>query len=101
MEPGSHRRRLIHSVAGGFACFRQGWGLSSEPSSNRSICICIHTALPLGQHQFFLWTRFAVYSADPGDHRCKVDDWAHSAIWLNATNPLYELISGGRKEIRD
>ncbi|ABK66759.1 conserved hypothetical protein [Mycobacterium avium 104] len=48
-----------------------------------------------------MWTRFAVYSADPGDHRCKVDDWAHSAIWLNATNPLYELISGGRKEIRD
>ena len=64
LEPGSHSSRLIHSVAGGFACFRPGCGLSSEPSSNRSICICIHTALPLGQHQFFSWTRFAAHSAD-------------------------------------
>ena len=76
LEPGSHRRRLTAaSAAGGFACFRQRCGLSSEPSSNRSICICIHTALPLGRHQFFSWTRFAAYSADPGDHRCRVDDW--------------------------
>jgi hypothetical protein len=26
-------------------------------------------------------------TADPGDHRCRVAYWAHSAIWLNATNP--------------
>jgi hypothetical protein len=26
-------------------------------------------------------------TANPGDHRCRVDCWRHSAIWLNATNP--------------
>ncbi|ULL11742.1 hypothetical protein CKW46_22910 [Mycobacterium liflandii] len=75
------------TTCGGFACFRPGSGLSSEPFSNRSICFCTHTALQLGHYQFFSGTRFAVFAADPGDHRWGVDDWAHSAIWLNATNP--------------
>ncbi|ARG58173.1 hypothetical protein B1T45_23200 [Mycobacterium kansasii] len=101
MEPGSRHHRLIRSGMGAFACFRPGSGLSSEPSSNRSICICKHTALPLGQLPILLVDEVRLIRADPGDHRFRVDDWAHSAIWLNATNPPCDVISGGRKEFRD
>ena len=87
LEPGSHSSRLIGTIAGGVACFRPGSGLSSDPSSNRSICICINTALPLGRPPILLVNEVRRLTADPGDHRCRVDDWAHSANWLNATNP--------------
>ena len=43
-SPGvSQLPELIHSAAGGFACFRPGCGLFSVPSSNRSVCICADT----------------------------------------------------------
>ena len=40
-------------------------------------------------------------SADPGDHRCRVDDLGALGNLAECNEPPYDLISGGRKEIRD
>nr|AAA63086.1 u471e [Mycobacterium leprae] len=83
-----HSSRLIHTVAGGFACFRQGSGLSLNLSSNCSICMCIHTVLTLGQHQILFVDEVRRFGRRSWrSPLIRVDDWARSALWLNATTP--------------
>ena len=92
--------RQQHRVNDGFL-LPAGSGLSSVPSSNRSVSACADTRTTTN----FLFTRGLTVrriAANPGDHRCIGDGGTQrSANRLSAPNPRMTRYREGRKEIRD